>query len=155
MAVRSVAARQAATALSRLESAFAALVLRADDAPADPARRSAARLRARLPDAVLDHIEELARGLAWRPGDGALAAWRTATDLTADRVGFILAGDLETEARAVATEGATLGPSVKDRLRELMGYAASERYFAVRRHLGQQLDGAAVRPSGDAPIAEP
>lgn len=142
-------------ALSRLESAFAALVLRADDAPTDPARRSAARLRARLPDAVVDHIEELARGLAWRPGDGALAAWRTATDLTADRVGFVLAGDLETAARAVATEGATLGPSVKDRLRELMGYAASERYFAVRRHLGQQLDGAAVRAPGDAPIAEP
>src|SRR5207248_186014 len=84
-------------------------------------------------------FDPAAAALSWRPGDGAVAAWRAATELTANRAGFVLAGDLDTAACAIATEGAALGLGVKQRLRDLFGYAASERYFAVRRHLGQQI----------------
>jgi tetratricopeptide (TPR) repeat protein len=71
---------------------------------------------------------------------GAAAAWRGATDLTANRAGFVVCGDLETAARAIAREGATLsGLATKERLLDLLGFAASEGYFAIRRHLGQQL----------------
>jgi len=135
--------------LARLELAFSALIQRSDLPADDETRPRAPRLRSELPRAVLDQIDDLAAGQPWRIGDNAVAGWRAATDLTANRVGLVLAGDLEICARAVATEGATLGASVKDRLRDLLAYAASERYFAVRRHLG-----AAVR-HGDAPIAEP
>jgi len=145
----------AVATLSGLEAAFAA-VLRAAEAGAEPATADdlAARLRDQLPGAVRAQIGELAAGLAGRTGDGAIAAWRSATDLTANRVGFVFAGELETAARAIATEGTTLsGLPVKDRLCDLLGYAASEGYFTLRRYLGQQVHdpGDAAR---DAPVGE-
>ena len=54
-----------------------------------------------------------------------------------DRAGLILANDLASAAKAIATETATTSNApVKDRLRELLSYAVSEPYFQVRRHLG-------------------
>ena len=140
--------------LPRLEAVVAALAGGdpGDDPGDHPARRSTARLIAQLPAAVRDQIAELADA-AWRPGDGAVAAWRAATDLTANRAGLVLAGDLETAARAIAVDGAAPGLGVKDRLRDLFGYAASESYFAVRRHLGRDVGGRV--DGGDASISEP
>jgi hypothetical protein len=123
-----------------LEAALAQLIDPTARDLASPGGRGA--LADQLPDAVVERIAELAAGLGWRAGDGSVAAWRAATDLTANRAGFVLAGDLETAARAIATEGATLaGMTARDRLRDLLGYAASERYFTVRRHLGQRAGG--------------
>jgi len=52
----------------------------------------------------------------------------------------ILCNDLEVAARMVATEtGAMSTLPVKDRLRDLLAYSASEGYFQVRRHLGIQI----------------
>jgi len=63
-------------------------------------------------------------------------------DLTASRVGLILANDLETAARIIATEtGVQSTLTVKDRLRELLAYSVSEEYFSVRRHLGLEVVG--------------
>jgi tetratricopeptide (TPR) repeat protein len=161
--------------LPRLEAAFAAAVWAGAGRSAEPPgaesdrdiARLAARVRAQVPGVVLEQVGELAAALRGggpsedrpgaRGGDGRIAAWRAATDLTANRVGFVLAGDLETAARGIATEGPALsGLTVKDRLRDLLGYAASESYFAIRRHLGQQLTGGAGQPGApDASIAEP
>jgi hypothetical protein len=70
----------------------------------------------------------------------AVSDWTTATDLTANRIGLILANDLETTARMIATEaGAVTAMPAKERLRELLAYAASEEYFTVRRHLGLEI----------------
>jgi hypothetical protein len=85
---------------------------------------------------MLDVVGELSAKLSGRVGNGLISTWRTATDLTANRVGFIVANDLETAAKAIATEGAALSTLSVDRLRELLAYAVSEPYFAVRRHLG-------------------
>jgi hypothetical protein len=72
-----------------------------------------------------------------RLGNGLITGWRSATDLTANRVGLILCNDLETAARLVATEpGAMTTLAAKDRLRDLLAFSVSEGYFAVRRHLG-------------------
>lgn len=130
--------------LPRLEASFAAVLSASEPADVGAAARAsgqladAAALRAQLPAAVLEHVAELAPALRARAG--LVAQWRTATDLTANRAGLIIAGDLEAAARAIAREGETLsGLAVKERLLDLFGYAASEGYFAVRRHLGVQV----------------
>lgn len=139
--------------LPRLEAAFAAAVVAGGQggaAPgdvADDVHQRAQALRAQVPGPLLERIGELSAGISGSGGGGGLVAgWRAATDLTANRAGFIVANDLEAAAHAIATEGTTLsGLAAKERLLDLCGYAASERYFAVRRHLGQEVRG------GDAP----
>jgi hypothetical protein len=94
---------------------------------------------------VLEHAAALARKHpAASAGNGAVGAavtaWVTATDLTANRVGLILANDLETAARQIATEKAPVTSlSAKERLRDLLAFASSEDYFVVRRHLGLEV----------------
>ena len=108
------------------------------------AHKLAGQLARTVPTAVLEHVAALARKHPAAAGNGAIgpavAGWIVATDLTANRVGLILAGDLETAARAVATDKhptTTLG--AKERLRELLAYWSSEEHFAVRRHLGLEI----------------
>lgn len=138
--------------LPKLEVAFAASVLAGgarltgpDGQPfassaGEDAQKLAAQLRQQVPGPLLDQVGELSSKLSDRVGNGLIPAWRTATDLTANRVGFIVSNDLETAARTIATEGAALSSlSVKDRLRDLLAYAVSESYFAVRRHLGLHI----------------
>lgn len=130
--------------LPRLESALAAAMLATGasqrDARDPDADRLATHIRRTVPQPVLEQVGALARRLAAREGDGVVTGWVTAADLTANRAALIVTDDLETAARAVATEQgvqSTLG--AKDRLRELLAYACSEEYFAVRRHLGQDI----------------
>ncbi len=138
--------------LPKLEAAFAASVL-AGGAPvsaydgkpftevaSDEAKKLASQLKQQVPGPLLEQVGELSSKLSGRVGNGLVSGWRTATDLTANRVGLIVANDLETAARAIATEGAALSTlPVKDRLRDLLAYAVSESYFAVRRHLGLHI----------------
>jgi hypothetical protein len=151
----------AVATLPRLETAFAAARLAAGELSgeaSDDTRKLAAVLRAEVAGPVLEQIGGRSAGLGDPTGDGRVAGWRAATDLTGNRAGFIVANDLEAAARAIATEGATLsGLGVKDRLRDLLGYAASEAYFAVRRHLGLQVrDAEALEHSGGgAPTDQP
>ncbi|HEU0034569.1 MAG TPA: SIR2 family protein [Kofleriaceae bacterium] len=135
--------------LPKLETAFAASVLASgakvsahDGQPflqvaSDEAKKLAGALRQQVPGPLLEQVGELSKKVTGRLGNGLVSSWRTATDLTANRVGFIVANDLETAAKAIATEGAALSSlPVKDRLRDLLSYAVSESYFQVRRHLG-------------------
>lgn len=143
--------------LPKLEAAFTASVLASgarvaahDGAPLadhanEEARKLAGTLRAQVPGPLLEQVGELSAKLTGRVGNGFIAAWRTATDLTANRVGLIVSNDLETAAKAIATEGAALSSlSVKDRLRDLLAYSVSEQYFSVRRHLGLHVRGEAT-----------
>jgi hypothetical protein len=99
-------------------------------------------LKKTVPQAVLEHVTALAGKLGSRDGETAVVSWVTAADLTANRVGLILANDLETAARIIATEtGVQSTLTVKDRLRELLAYSVSEEYFSVRRHLGLEVVG--------------
>jgi tetratricopeptide (TPR) repeat protein len=130
----------AAPTLARLEAAFAAALEGSDLA---------------LPAPVRDQLADLAARLADR-APGALAAWRAATDLTANRAGFVVANDLDAAVRAIATEGATFSAlSVKERIRDLLGFAASETYFALRRHLGQAVRGESNEELGQASGNDP
>lgn len=135
---------------AKVESAFSAALVAAGSPPpgevADDAKKLAATVSKTVPAQLLEQVHVLAGRLAPRLGNGLVAGWRSATDLTANRVGLILANDLETAARMVAVEtSSTSTLPVKERLRELLAYAASESYFAVRRHLGLT-----VRPEASA-----
>ncbi len=132
--------------LPRLEAAFQGALLAAgaslsgEDGPVQPgdeAQKLATSLRSTVPGAMLEQVAALAGKVAGRVGNGLIPGWRSATDLTANRVGLILCSDLETAARLIATEtGATSTLGAKDRLRDLLAYSVSDGYFAVRRHLG-------------------
>jgi len=136
--------------LAMLESALAAALTAAGVRSPDQVTPEAARLAEQLVDAVPEPVLAQVAAIARQVGgagrtdltNGAIPSWRTATDLTANRVGFILCNDLETAARKVAVEavGVSTLPA-KDRLRDLLAYAVSEPYFGVRRHLGVALEG--------------
>jgi tetratricopeptide (TPR) repeat protein len=140
--------------LPKLESAFTASVLASrvkvaahdghpfGDAANDEAMKLASALQKQVPGPLLEQVAELSKHLGGNLGNGLVSTWRAATDLTANRVGFIVANDFETSARAIATEGASLSSmSVKERLRDLLAFAVSEPYFQVRRHLGLHIRG--------------
>lgn len=134
--------------LPKLESAFAAAISasgarltggdgRPFEASTDDARKLAAALKSQVPGAALEQVGDLGSKLQGRVGNGLITGWRSATDHTANRVGFILANDLETSAKMIATENAALSTlPVKERLQQLLAFSVSEGYFAVRRHLG-------------------
>ncbi len=66
-----------------------------------------------------------------------LKKWVANVDLTADRVGLILANDLElTTAVVRATPDEAAGVPQKERLKELHLYSVSEDYLALRHKLG-------------------
>jgi tetratricopeptide (TPR) repeat protein len=132
--------------LPKIENAFTAALVAANAtsspdasrvAVTEEARKLGASMQKTVPGAHLEQVAALAGKLGPRLGNGLVTGWRSATDLTANRVGLILSNDLESAAKAIATETAsTSGLPVKERLRDLLAYAASESYFAVRRHLG-------------------
>ncbi len=138
--------------VAKLETALAAALVASGASPAGEKRgaepdveKLVVFLGRTVPHAVLDDVAALARRQGLGASDAAalghaVSGWVTATDLTANRVGLILADDLEQAARAVATEkGIATTMSAKDRLRDLLAFAASEEYFAVRRHLGVEV----------------
>ena len=133
--------------LPKLETAFTAAVtasgakLQREDggafeATTDDAQKLAVALQSNIPSQLLEQISDVGSKLSGRVGNGLVTGWRSGTDHTANRVGFILSNDLETAAKVIATENTAFSSlTVKERLRELLAYSVSESYFAVRRHL--------------------
>jgi len=127
--------------LPKLEGAYAAALVASgagdDGAVSGDSARMAKHLRKTVPGAVLDQVGTVAKKSSLTMGNGVITTWRSATDLTANRIGFILCDDFETAAKLIATEQSGMSTmAAKDRLRDLLAYSVSENYFAVRRHLG-------------------
>jgi len=123
----------------KIEGAFLAALLASGTQveASDEAKKLSITLKQTVPTQLLEQVAVLAGKIGARLGNGLVTGWRSATDLTANRVGLILANDLETAAKVIATEtSSTSTLPVKERLRELLAFAASEQYFQVRRHLG-------------------
>lgn len=84
-------------------------------------------------DRLKSHVNKL---LAAAP-ELDLKKWVAAVDLTADRVGFILANDLEIATAIVrASPDASAGLPQKERLKELHLYCVSDEYLSLRHKLG-------------------
>jgi tetratricopeptide (TPR) repeat protein len=89
---------------------------------------------------MLEQLATLVRKFAESKSEVNLNKWWTATELTANRVGFILCNDLEVAAKMVSTEPAEhLSPPPKEKVKELVLYSVSEDYFQVRKQLGLSI----------------
>jgi hypothetical protein len=63
--------------------------------------------------------------------------WALSVDLTADRVGFVLANSLDAAVAVVRASGeGSSYASERDRLKELYKYAVSPHYLALRQAIG-------------------
>ena len=70
-----------------------------------------------------------------------LKKWVASIDLTADRVGFLLAHDLQLTTEVIrSTEEASSAP-VKERMKDIVLFSVSEEYFALREQLTITVDG--------------
>jgi len=98
-------------------------------------------LRRLVPRPAAEQLTVVGRKLLAARGEVIdMEAWMAAADMTAARVGFVLANDLGLAARMIATEPAGGSPlPAKQRLRDLLAYSVSEDYFAVRKFLGLAL----------------
>jgi hypothetical protein len=87
---------------------------------------------------VLDEVSALLRAGSVEDVAAEVATWRDAAELTANRVGLLLAGDLDLAARCIARRdvAAMTTLSVRDRLTDLVAFSVSEEYLAARRYLG-------------------
>jgi tetratricopeptide (TPR) repeat protein len=108
-------------------------------AASDPAEadRIAAEIKRTVAPQVLEPLGAAAR--KWAAGHGSLdvTAWIAAADLTAGRAGLIACLDLETAVRMLTATAAAASPlSPKEQVKQLLVYAVSDEYAAVRQHLG-------------------
>jgi len=105
----------------------------------DMKRRVAPIAQAIQPMLEAPHVDAL-RGCFLRfveeGGRTNLQRWSSATEKTACRAGFVLANDIGTALRLLAEEEGADGELGKD----LVPFAASERYFKLRRQLGIAID---------------
>ena len=66
--------------------------------------------------------------------------WLTGVDLTADRVGFVLANDLKLSSAVIeASPEETATVPRKERIDDLLRYSVSDEYFELRRLIGIAL----------------
>ncbi len=69
-----------------------------------------------------------------------LKKWVASIDLTSDRVGFLLAHDLQLATEVIrSTEDAT-SVAVKERMKDIVLFSVSEEYFALRQKLTITID---------------
>ncbi|HEY4104623.1 MAG TPA: hypothetical protein VGM44_12065 [Polyangiaceae bacterium] len=105
----------------------------------DMKRRVAPIAQAIQPMLEAPHVDAL-RGCFLRfveeGGRTNLQRWGSATEKTAARVGFVLSNDIATSLKVLSEEEGTDGELGKD----LVAFAASERYFKLRRQLGIAID---------------
>ena len=89
---------------------------------------------------MLEQLAVLVRKFAESKAEVNLNRWWTATELSANRVGFVLCNDLEVAAKMVSTEPAEIGSlPPKEKVKELVLYSVSEEYFQVRGQLGLSI----------------
>ena len=99
-------------------------------------------MKKRMSPQALEQLGMVVQRFVQTVAEVDLAKWGHAVDATAHRAGFVVCGDLETSARAIAGEPMTIGaPTIKHRLQELVLFSISEAYFAIRAQMGVALHG--------------
>ncbi len=106
-----------------------------------PVTEALAALKATLSPQVKEHLNSVVSKLIQSGTPLDLKKWVAAVDLTADRAGFIVAHDLDTAVQVVrASEEGSAGLPNQERFKELVLFASSAKYFAMRRRLGIAVD---------------
>ncbi len=122
--------------------------------PADRESRVSERLGARLSKGEKAKLEEIVGRLEERGGRLDLLAWIRGVELTATRVGLLLAGDLRIASRLMKEEERSIGDLGPDAKRgDLLSFCASEPYGELRERMGIAIHVAALSTS--IPSARP
>ncbi len=125
---------------------FAAIKMNAPQFPisADlegPVTENLKALNAYITGPARERLASLVSKLLTSGGALDLKKWVASVDLTADRVGLLVAHDLETSAEMIKASDESASPvSHKDRLRHLVQFSVSESYFTLRQVLGIGID---------------
>ncbi|MBX3258507.1 MAG: tetratricopeptide repeat protein [Labilithrix sp.] len=69
-----------------------------------------------------------------------LKKWVASIDLTADRVGFLLAHDLQLTTEVIRSTEEATSVAVKERMKDIVLFSVSEEYFALRQKLSITID---------------
>src|SRR5262249_22846798 len=101
-----------------------------------PVREAIAALDKNLTPPLKDHLARIVSKLVQSGAALDLRKWVQGVDQTADRIGFVLAHDLETAVEIIrASDEASSALTPQTRLKELVLYAISEQYFKLRMRL--------------------
>lgn len=96
-----------------------------------------------LPPQSRDRLVEVVSRLIQASPAIDLKDWMMGVDLTADRVGLIVANDLKSVTDIIKTVEDPNAPPRDRRLQELILFAVDEAFFTVRRRLGVNLESSA------------
>ncbi len=104
---------------------------------ATPVAENTAVIKQLVTGNQLDLLTSLVSKIVASDASLDLKRWMLGVDLTADRVGFLLANDLPMSLAVIRAtpEDQSIVPQA-DRIRELRLYAMSEEYFRLRQRLG-------------------
>lgn len=95
------------------------------------------RLGARLGEEQKESLRGIVARLDKRGGRLDLLRWIRGVELTASRVGMLLAGDLRTAMRLIKEEKRSIAElSFEAKRGDLLAYCASEAYGLVRERMG-------------------
>jgi hypothetical protein len=76
-----------------------------------------------------------------------VAAWAAGAQLTANRAGLLVCGDLVSATRAVSEDPGGKGLTAEEAVADLIRWSVSSEHLALREHLGLAVEPAA-RPTG-------
>jgi len=106
-----------------------------------PVRDALTALEAGIQGQARDHLARIVAQLVQSGGALDLKRWVCGVDLTADRVGLLVAHDLETSVEIVrASDDSASAVPREERQKQLVLYSISEPFFELRRHLGVAVD---------------
>ncbi|HOU94112.1 MAG TPA: hypothetical protein PLU22_23840, partial [Polyangiaceae bacterium] len=106
-----------------------------------PVRDALTALEAGIQGQARDHLARIVAQLIQSGGALDLKRWVNGVDLTADRVGLLVAHDLETSVEIVrASDDSASAVPREERQKQLVLYSISEPFFELRRHLGVAVD---------------
>jgi tetratricopeptide (TPR) repeat protein len=105
-----------------------------------PVIEGKAALERFLPPQSRDRLVELVLRLIQTSPALDLKEWMMGVDLTADRIGLVIANDLKSVTDIIKTVEDPNAPPRERRLQELILFAIDESFFAVRKRLGINLE---------------
>jgi tetratricopeptide (TPR) repeat protein len=106
-----------------------------------PVRDALAALDAGVTGQARDHLARVVSQLIQSGGALDLKRWVAGVDLTADRIGLVIAHDLETANEIIkASDDSSSAVPRDERLKQLTLYSISEPFFQLRRKLGVAVD---------------
>lgn len=106
-----------------------------------PVRDAITALDKHLSPPLKDHLARIVSKLVQSGAALDLRKWVQGVDQTADRIGFVLAHDLETAIEIIrASDDSSSSLNAQARLKELVLYAISEQYFTLRSRLRIAID---------------